>query len=158
MDVIWQPRKEEVENNLTKFTRYLEEKYLQKFKSYQKLHEFSVEKSDIFWRELINYFDVKFEGELALRILTQLLIPMAGFPNVKLNFAENLLTKGMDNSKAIHFFHESGGEAKVTYGQLRQSVQDVHHYLKSNWEWEMSSPPICQTFLKQLFRCLRQRV
>ena len=65
MDVIWQPRKEEVEkNNLTKFTQYLEEKYLQKFENYRELHEFSVQKSDIFWRELINYYQVNFDGEL----------------------------------------------------------------------------------------------
>ena len=105
MDVIWQPRKEEVEkNNLTKFTRYLEEKYLQEFKSYQKLHEFSVQKSDIFWRELINYFNVKFEGELGPENIDSTFNSYGWFPNLKLNFAENLLTKGMENSKCHSFF------------------------------------------------------
>ena len=98
MTTMWRPRKADVENsNLYKFQGLIEEKYLQKFESYSSFHRFSVEKKDIFWRELFHFFNVRFSGELGPENLDSSFGSYGWFPKVQLNFAENLLATGKDS-------------------------------------------------------------
>ena len=133
-DVIWTPRKQQIEESqLYKFQQLIEEKYLQKFESYQHFHRFSVQKKDIFWRELIQFFKVKYSGELGPECNDNGFDQYGWFPKVKLNFAENLLLKGKDEAVALHFFHESGIDAKINYRDLRTSVQALQTEIKNQF-------------------------
>ena len=62
-DIMWRPRAREAEfNNLTKFTKYLEEKTGESF-LITIPSSFSVEKRN-FLGELISFFNVQYEGSL----------------------------------------------------------------------------------------------
>ena len=131
MNAMWTPRIADVEeSNLFHFQKLIEEKYLQKFPDYMSFHRFSVEKKDIFWRELIQFFGVKYFGDLGPENTANGFEHYGWFPKVKLNFAENLLEKGKNNDPALHFFHESGADIKITYGELKQSTQALQEELK----------------------------
>ncbi len=131
MEAIWTPRKAEIEeSNLYKFQQMLAEKYLQKFPNYETFHRFSVEKKDVFWRELIQYFDIQYSGELGPECEDNSFNSYKWFPKLNLNFAENLLCKGRGESTALHFFHESGADVKISYEELRESTQALQQELK----------------------------
>jgi acetoacetyl-CoA synthetase len=134
MQAMWTPRKTDIEqSNLDRFQRQVEEKYLQKFPDYQSFHQFSVQKKDIFWRELIQFFDIEYRGELGPENIDDSFKSYGWFPRLKINFAENLLSKGRANSTALHFFHESGAEAKISYAELAESAQALQEEIKENF-------------------------
>tara|TARA_B100000925_G_scaffold174384_1_gene131399 strand:- start:63 stop:1991 length:1929 start_codon:yes stop_codon:yes gene_type:complete len=131
-DIIWRPRARETEfNNLTKFTKYLEEKTGKSFLDYNSLHRFSVEDKEIFWSELTSFFNVRYEGSLDPVLEDNSFKSYGWFKNIKLNFAENLLAQGGSDSVAIKFFHESGVRNDITYSSLRKSTARLQSYLKT---------------------------
>lgn len=131
MEAMWTPRKADIEeSNLFQFQELIQEKYLQQFPDYQRFHRFSVEKKDVFWRELIQFFDIKYAGELGPENTDDGFESYGWFPNLKLNFAENLLAKGKDSHCALHFFHESGADVKISYLELKQSTQALQDEIK----------------------------
>ena len=131
MEAMWTPRKASIEeSHLYKFQSLIQEKYLQKFSDYQSFHRFSVEKKEVFWRELIQYFDVQYSGELGPENTDDSFDKYGWVPNVKLNFAQNLLAKGKDSSTALHFFHESGADVKIPYKELKLSAQALQQEIK----------------------------
>jgi acetoacetyl-CoA synthetase len=97
---------------------------------YQELHKWSVEKADDFWPKLIEFYDVQTEGSL-YPVCTDYSFESYGwFPNIKLNFAENLLKKGEDKAVALNFCHESGLKKEITYSELREQTASLAAGLK----------------------------
>jgi acetoacetyl-CoA synthetase len=130
-ELLWEPSLERIgQSTITKFAKFIEEKHSIKFSDYQKLHHFSVDQSDKFWTDLINYFEVKFSGNLVPANLNPHFDSYSWFQNCRFNFAENLLKKGKDQDVAINFVHESNLSKKITYGELRLEVASLAHYLK----------------------------
>jgi acetoacetyl-CoA synthetase len=110
---------------------YAFQKHLGLEGDYKKFHQFSVSKKDVFWSELIKYFGVHYQGQLEPILSEEGFDRYSWCPNVQLNFAENLLAKGSEDSIALNFQHESGQVKKITYKQLRFSVASIGQYLKS---------------------------
>lgn len=98
-------------------------------RSYEELYHFSISEKEKFWQALITYFEIDFTGSLDCPKVNYFL-EYTWFPEMKLNFAENLLKKGRDQDVAGHFFHESGIEQKMTYKELRSEVARIQNYLK----------------------------
>lgn len=97
--------------------------------SYEELYHFSISEKEKFWQDLITYFAIDFTGSLDCPKVNHFL-EYTWFPEMKLNFAENLLKKGRDQDVAGHFFHESGIDQKMTYKELRREVARIQNYLK----------------------------
>lgn len=130
---LWAPTKEKEENaELQKFMNWLSEKKGVNFSSFDELYQWSIKKTKDFWTFCFEYFNLYFEGNLEMKEESLNFIHYAWFPHVKMNFAENLLLKGEENQKAIHFVHESGFEKTWTYGELKKEVFKLSHYL-SDW-------------------------
>ena len=123
---LWSPSSKRIETSLmTKFQRHLSIEG-----DYKKLHQFSVENKEKFWSEVFSFFNLNFEGELNPPLMEEGFAKYSWFPNVKLNFAENLLAKGEDQHIAINFQHESGFSKKITYKELRESTASLASFLK----------------------------
>jgi acetoacetyl-CoA synthetase len=131
-EALWTPSKERIENSqMSVFMHSVNKAYGLDLKSYQELHHFSVKSKDKFWVHLINFFKLEYSGNLQ-NVLSQEGFEKYGwFPDLKLNFAENLLKKGLDQNIALELQHESGLVKKISYKELRSNVKFLSAFLKS---------------------------
>lgn len=133
--ILWQPSAERIaESGMTAFMCHLARRAENGFavderqtpiENYQKLHRWSIEQMELFWRELWEFCEVK-STQMGITTLTQgHLMPGAKwFPDARLNFAENLLTSA-DESLAIIFRGEDRVEKQMTRAQLVREVAKV---------------------------------
>ncbi len=101
------------------FTHRLEDAKDIEFPNYQALHHWSVNNPTEFWQFLWEYFSPIASGDSSPG--TCRFLEYNWFPNLRLNFAENLL-RYSDDHIAINFQHESGLNRKLSYKDLRLEV------------------------------------
>ena len=129
---IWSPSEDLVaQSNLTSFQKYINSKYNTNLKTYDALHKWSVNSLNDFWSSLIEYEKIIYKGSLFPHIDGDMCMPgTKWYPNMKLNFAQNLL-KINDDSIAIESHSESGEILEITFKELNQKVDTCFNYLKS---------------------------
>ena len=126
-DFLWRPSAEKIKKSqLVKF-----QDHLKHVGDYQSFHEFTVKNKNIFWSELIHFYKVKYTGDLLPVLEEEGFLNYTWFKQVKLNFAENLLSAGLDDSIALNFQHESKIHNKMTYKELREKTYTLASYLSS---------------------------
>ena len=132
-EVIWMPNEKRTNAaQIIAFQKIVEKKYKLKFNNYEEFHRWTVEKED-FWAELFEYFSLSYSGELSPICPDITFDKYTWFPNVKINFAENLL-----NSKSLFegdkfafiFAHENTTQNKISYDQLKGEVASMSHHLR----------------------------
>jgi acetoacetyl-CoA synthetase len=127
MKPVWEPSKSKVkESVMAKFMSFA----CPEAQNYKQLHRYSIEHKNEFWKKLCEFFDVSYEGSLDPSFENDSFIPYSWFPNLKLNFAENLLKVGQDLEVALNFVHESGLKKTLTFKELRASVSLLQKELK----------------------------
>ncbi len=105
---VWIPSQGRIDrSNLLAFQKHIERKFSIHFADYKEFHRWSVEQSPVFWSELLSYFGVRVSGDLSPALSADGFDEYNWFPNLKLNFAENLLLHGAADSVALNFQHES---------------------------------------------------
>lgn len=125
-DLLWQPSPEWIEKSeIKKF-----QKHLKLDCDYKSFHDFSLKNKNLFWSELVRFYGVKFEGSLTPELLEEGFDNYTWFSKVQLNFAENLLSAGVDDQIALNSQDESGMERKITYKELREMTASLADYLK----------------------------
>ncbi len=128
---LWQPSPERINSSeMTRFQKWLGDKFGQKFSSYNELHRFSVAENEKFWSSLFEFFSIRYSGELTPVNLDQGFSRYGWFPNVSLNFAENLLTSRDGDKCALHLIHESNMQKKISYRELYQDVAALQGSLR----------------------------
>lgn len=98
------------------------------FNSYEELYKYSIEKDrdkDFFWRDLLLYFNVIFEGDCDYVYSKKTFLEYNWFPKLKLNFAENLL----NNCGKIYFEHESGLSQILNKKVIINKTAAFQHYI-----------------------------
>ncbi len=131
MNPIWSPSEERLASSeMTRFSKWLESKFNLSFTSYRELHEFSVHESHTFWSSLFEFFNIHYTGKLEPAFTADHFESYGWFPEVKLNFAENLLRHRDSDQCALHFIHESGKNAKLSYQELYRKVAALQGSLR----------------------------
>ncbi len=131
--MLWQPDKNRIENSaMMAFIDHIDSNYTLPDRSYEALYRFSIEDSDHFWQELVTFFDIKASGELSPVNTDPGFNGYGWFPNLQLNFAENLLKNGEADATAIVGLLENGNRRTYTYGQLRKAVAEFQAGLKAH--------------------------
>jgi acetoacetyl-CoA synthetase len=109
-EIMWEPTIE-----------YMKETSMYKFKEsigidggYEDLWKWSVENGDDFWKNLMDFCDVQYTGSLTPVKEGSVMPDVQYFPNVKLNFAQNLLRHGQPDSPLLH------EEALVSISEARE--------------------------------------
>lgn len=97
---------------------------------YEELWKWSIEHSDSFWKQLMLHLELDFEGSLEPARQGTEMPDVTYFPNVKLNFAENLLRFGKEDSElkdheAIASISEARVDKRWTFSELRQDCSRV---------------------------------
>ena len=121
-DPHWRPSPEEIERaQITGFARRAAEDSGRDLDSYSKLHAWSVECRGDFWRQV--WRDCGVVGEVGERTLLDgdALPGARWFPDARLNFAENLLTR-RDDGTALVSLDESGHRETLSFEELAHTV------------------------------------
>ena len=129
---IWEPGTERIErSNINRFMRFVRESVgNEDIRRYAPLYDFSVRHPDKFWPLLWEFCGIRASGDHEPVLVDGDRMPGARwFPNVKLNFAQNLL-RHKDERTAIVFRNEWGHERELTYAELQAEVGRVAHALK----------------------------
>ncbi len=127
--ILWNPNLDS-NNNLEEFKDLINSKYALSLDSYQELYEWSVKNIPDFWNNVIAYSDIKYSGDSTTVLENLAMKPGANwFPNISLNFAENLL-KERSNHLAIISKNENSDLIKITYNELYLKVAKLAYSLK----------------------------
>jgi acetoacetyl-CoA synthetase len=121
---LWTPSDEYIRRHaLTRFGEFVE-RVLGKnvIGDYGALHQWSVTDRGAFWRAVWEFMGVIGEGSLEPEVVDADALPGAKwFPNVRLNYAENLLRHPAE-ATAVIALDESGSRSTHSFSQLRADV------------------------------------
>ena len=128
-EILWKPKNVN-KTKLKDFTDLINDKYALDIVGYQELYKWSIKKIPNFWSEILEYTEVKYSGD-AGNVLSDLEMKpgLKWFPNISLNFAENLL-KHKNDELAIISKNENSDLVKITYNELYLSVAKLAYSLK----------------------------
>ncbi|NWF86878.1 acetoacetate--CoA ligase [Candidatus Bathyarchaeota archaeon] len=130
---LWIPSEERVKHaNVTRFTRFVNEKYGLKLSSYNQLYRWSVENIPDFWATMWEFAEVKASRKYDVVVDDLCKFPGARwFIGAKLNFAENLL-KYKDSHEALIFKGELQKSERISYSELYDSVARLAQSLRES--------------------------
>ena len=131
---IWTPSAERIERaNITRFMRFaLEESGDPDIIDYDNLYHLSITKPELFWTLVWDFCGIKASGSRTPVLVDADKMPGARwFPNVKLNFAQNLL-RFDDDRTALISRGEDGSTRRITYAELRTEVATLAAALKAH--------------------------
>ena len=129
-NILWKPQNCE-KTQMMEFLNRINDLYSLKMKSYEELHQWSIQNIPDFWQEIWNCSNVIYSKNYTKIVENVHKMPGAEwFPGSRINFAENLL-RYKDDRIAIHFQSENYCEKKITYRELYDTVESLAHSLKS---------------------------
>jgi len=130
---IWEPSTERIERaNMNRFMRFVRENVgNEDIRRYAPLYDFSVRHPEKFWPLVWEFCGIRASGDFEPVLIDADKMPGARFfPNVKLNFAQNLL-RHKDERTALVFRNEWGHKREITYAELHAEVGRIAHALKA---------------------------
>ena len=112
-------------SQLTEFSRRFGERLGRSFKDHAELHQTSVAEFRSFWSVLLEWSALKFSGDAARVCIGDECETAVFFPDLRLNYAENVLTgrPAQPESFAVTSIQSGGGRRRITRAQLRQQVE-----------------------------------
>ena len=90
---LWNPSSELINtSHITQFINGINQEFNLNIKSYSELHTWSIANIDHFWKKILCFSNIVYEGEFDKVIDDKSKMPGAEwFKGIKLNYAENLL-------------------------------------------------------------------
>ncbi len=131
---IWEPSTERIDRaNMSRFMRFVRETIgNEDIRRYAPLYDFSVRHPEKFWPLVWEFCGIRASGDFEPVLVDPGKMPGARFfPNVKLNFAQNLL-RHKDERTALIFRNEWGHKREITYAELHAEVGRIAHALKES--------------------------
>jgi acetoacetyl-CoA synthetase len=132
MEPIWSPSSERVERaRLTRFMRFVRERYQAPVPDYAALHRWSIEFPENFWSALWDFCEVRAHTRATRIIEDGNRMPGARwFIDARLNYAENLLRRA-DDAPAIIFRNERGERRQLSWRELRSETARIADGLRA---------------------------
>lgn len=130
-EIMWEPTEDYIEQTeMYKFMKSLD------CDSYEQLWKYSVEKSDDFWPQLLNRVEIIYEGSTTPTKVGTRMPDVTYFPNLQLNFAENLLKHGapdspLKDSEALVSVSEAREDERWTFSELREDASRIRTALQA---------------------------
>ena len=117
--LLWSPSEKIVqESELERYRHYVNSKCAVSANDYKELWQWSIDNKEIFWNDLIDWFGLVYEGDRNSVLVGKKMPNYNWFPNVNLNFAENLTRYAEDSKIAIISVEESGLKKSYTWKEL----------------------------------------
>ncbi len=122
MTILWKPSKKRAEKSqMHAFMRS------RSYRDYSELHSWSVRRPEKFWDALLDFYPLIWEGDRAPACTDLSFESYGWFPNVRLNFAENMLSHPCST---LVWLHESGQRREVDHSQLSDEVASLQAHLR----------------------------
>ena len=130
---LWSPSEERKQAaNITRFIEKVNSQYNLALKSYDDLHEWSVENIPDYWAVIWDFADIRASRRYDQIVDDLTKFPGARwFPGARLNFAENLL-RYRDDRLAFIFHGETQISKQMTYAELYDTVARLADSLKAS--------------------------
>jgi acetoacetyl-CoA synthetase len=127
---LWEPSKERVERaNLSRFIKFVRQEYDDDLLSYADLYDFSIKYPERFWTAVWDFCGIRASGNREKVLIDANRMPGARwFPDVRLNFAQNLL-RYKDDRIALCFRGEAGHRIEISYAELHDRVSRLQQAL-----------------------------
>ena len=127
--LLWSPS--EIENSQAwKFMQEVNQKHNLKLKNFHELYEWSCQSSEHFWDLFLDFSSIIVDkGSSNILKNGANLLESEWFPDAKLNFAENLLSR-RDDSDAVIFWGEDHYKTSLTYNELYAQVANLSIWLR----------------------------
>ena len=128
---LWQPAPEQIAStNVTRFAREASLRWGRNFEEYVALHRWSVEAPEEFWLNIWDWTGVIGTGDTEPVVVDREQMPGARwFPNIRLNFAQNLLRR-QDAALALIFQAEDRVTRSLSFAELYAQVARLADGLK----------------------------
>jgi Acetyl-coenzyme A synthetase N-terminus len=153
--ILWEPT-----------TDYMKETMMYRFQhdmgitgGYEELWQWSNSNSDEFWTKLMDYVNVTYSGSTSPVKIGNMMPDVTYFPNVQINFAENMLRHGtldspLRGSEAVVSISESRSDRRWTFADLRTDASRISNALRRLGVSSLDSCGAYQILVKQLLPCL----
>ena len=127
--LLWSPS--EIENSQAwKFMQEVNQKHNLKLKNFHELYEWSCQSSEHFWDLFLDFSSIIVDKESSNILKNGAnLLESEWFPDAKLNFAENLLSR-RDDSDAVIFWGEDLYKTSLTFNELYAQVANLSIWLR----------------------------
>ncbi|MFZ1335650.1 MAG: acetoacetate--CoA ligase [Saprospiraceae bacterium] len=124
--LLWSPSESIIRSSsITEFATFISNKYDKGLNKYEELWQWSIDQKELFWSELFDWFELKYEGDRLPANRGDKMPDIEWFPNVKLNFAENLTRYAEDSKIAIVSVSESGKQISYTWKDLLSLAANI---------------------------------
>lgn len=120
---LWSPSPEQIARaKVTQLREEINAQYGLNLLSYSDLHKWSIENTELFWKKI--WDDNIINGEFGTKVYSPDLEFRKSkfFPGSRLNVAENILYRGLDDSIAVTEILEDGSRREFTWKELRDEV------------------------------------
>lgn len=120
------------QSNLGAFTRWLAVSRGLRFESYDELQAWSVTDLDGFWRAVLDFYDVRYDGDPSVVLADRSMPGARWFPDMSVNYAEHLIGQDVDlDTIAAHGYSQTRPPVRLTYGELRSQIAAGQRALQS---------------------------
>jgi acetoacetyl-CoA synthetase len=121
-EVLWRPSVASLRRaRLTAYAAWLEERGVPRFEDYTALWRWSVDDIGRFWRTVLDYSEISYDGDPATALVAAGMPGTRWFPEVRLNFAEHALA-GSDDDLAFIAYSQTRVDSRMSIGELRDVV------------------------------------
>ena len=130
--LLWNPSAEILSNsNLSYFFKFIEQKYNTQFQNdYDSLWNWSVKENSKFWPSLLEYLNIEYSGNILPTVTNETdIYDQKYFPNIEINYAQNILNKL--NDVPIVFRNETGFRIEIGKDEIYEKVNKLCSYLRS---------------------------
>ena len=130
---LWQPTKERIaQSKMQEFQTKIFQKFSKDFvakKDYQALWKWSISYKDKFWKEVLDFVDLKVQagGEVYKK---GDFLKASFFSEYKINYTENIFKNPNDKQTAIIFWNEQGLQTKWTFKELKLKTEKLISYFQ----------------------------
>lgn len=122
-ELLWSPSSEQVgASRLYHYQGWLANRHNIPLGSYEELWRWSIDSLEDFWRSIWDYFDVVGEGERTPVLEGRQMPGARWFPNIRLNYAENLLRNATAERPAILARTENAPLREVSWAELERDT------------------------------------
>jgi len=129
---VYVPSQEVIEQSqLTHFARRLQNVTGRTFPTYNSLVGFCCNEFRVFWEQFLYWSKLEYEGEISPVCLGDEVESAVFFPNIRLNYAENLLAPSTnDDAISVIACHSAGRRECLSRRELRERVIRLAHALE----------------------------
>jgi acetoacetyl-CoA synthetase len=131
-DPLWTPTNiRSASSNLIKFYQFIENKHEASFQNdYGSLWNWSVKENSKFWPSLLEYLNIEYSGNILPTVTNETdIYDQKYFPNIEINYAQNILNKL--NDVPIVFRNETGFRIEIGKDEIYEKVNKLCSYLRS---------------------------